>query len=101
MTQARTTDPPTSHLAAEQAEKTIAPAQRKVCLCEIVWRPGQTSAEIADSTGLERHAPARRMKELEKAGMVHKGDKRACRVVGSMCVTYWPGPKPSGQLELF
>lgn len=100
MATARTTDPPTSHLAAEKAELT-APGIRQICLAEVKRNPGQTAAEIAASVGIDPYAASRRLPELEKAGLVHKGESRICRVKNSKCTTWLPGPKPDGQLELF
>ena len=92
MTQARTTDPPTSHAAAEKAEKSgRAKAQRAVCLDCVKWMQGLTAAEIAAYTGLERHAASRRLPELRKAGFVHNGTvTRECRITGNQSMTWWP-----------
>ncbi len=105
MTQARTTDPPTSHLAAKKAESSgRASGQRRICLKCVVEFPGLTAAELAataNRAGIDRYVFSRRLPELRKAGFIHNGPKRICRVQDSLCTTWLPGPKPDGQLELF
>ena len=88
---ARSTDPFTSHAAACEAEASgRAGAQREVCLAEVLKNPGKTAAEIAVATGLERHAPSRRLPELRDAGLVMNGEARVCAVTGRMSITWFP-----------
>lgn len=101
MTGARTTDPPTSHLAAHKAESSgRAGGQRRVCLGHVLMFPGLTAAEIAVKAGMERHVPSRRLPELRRAGLVHNGTERVCEATGRMSMTWWSG-KRRDQLELF
>lgn len=87
----RSTDPDTSRLADEEIEKSgRAGCQRDLCLAEVRRQPGQTSAEIAQSLGLERHVPARRLPELRFMGLVRNQSIRKCNVTGKKCVTWWP-----------
>jgi hypothetical protein len=39
--------------------------------------------------GLHWLTPARRLPELERRGLVKKGEPRICRVKGSRCTTWW------------
>lgn len=89
---ARRTDPATSHEAARLVEASgRAAAQRTACLDEVRRRPGQTAAEVAQALGLERHAPSRRLPELERAGLVRRGQvKKQCTVMGTAAMTWWP-----------
>ncbi len=88
---ARNTDPFTSHEAAREAEASgRAGVQREVCLAEVLTKPGKTAAEIAVATGLERHAPSRRLPELRDAGLVVNGEARVCAVTGRMSITWFP-----------
>lgn len=87
----RATDPSTSHAAAEQHVKSgKADSNRKKVLAGIEISPGQTSDELADALGMDRHEVARRLPELEHQGMVRKGDKRKSWLTGNECVTWWP-----------
>ena len=91
MALARTTDLTTSHLAAHEAEASgRARAQRELCLAEVLKNPGKTAAEIAVATGLERHAPSRRLPELREAGLVTNGRSRICAVTGRLSITWFP-----------
>lgn len=90
---ARNTDPSTSFEAARKVERSgAADDQRAKCLEIVRLRPGLTAAEIADRTGLERHAPSRRLPELRRAGLVRDGEKRECTVMKSSAMTWWPLP---------
>ena len=51
--------------------------------------PGQTAAEIAAATGLERHVPSRRLPELREARCVTNGEVRPCRVAGRNSMTWY------------
>jgi hypothetical protein len=89
MARARRTDPSTSHEAAREAEASgRAASQRYTCLQEAKKTPGQTAAEIAVSTGLERHVPSRRLPELREALLVTNGEVRPCRETGRNSLTW-------------
>jgi len=91
MARARKTDPATSHLAASEGEASgRAHAQRQLCLAEVLKNPGKTAAEIAVATGLERHAPSRRLPELREAGLVTNGRSRICCITGRLSITWFP-----------
>lgn len=60
------------------------------CLEAVIAHPGKTAAEIAVMTGLERHAPSRRLPDLRRAGLVRMGDQRQCSVKNRLSVTWWP-----------
>ena len=88
---ARNTDPPTSHAAAREVEKKgHAADQRAICLAEARKNPGQTAAEIARATGLERHAPSRRLPELRDAGLLRNGETIRCSVTRRLSITWLP-----------
>lgn len=97
---ARRTDPWTSHAAAREIEsKGRAESHRRLCLAEVQQTPGQTSAEIASRVGIDRNAAARRLPELREMGLVHNGSEaRTCTIVGSKCITWWPGKAGAKQL---
>lgn len=81
---ARRNDPQTSHTAAERirASGTLAAHQHQI-RAAIRSRPGMTYTEIAEVTGLERHAVGRRLKELQpmhaRPGEIRNGMR-----------TWWP-----------
>lgn len=90
-TAARRRDPITSVLAAERAEQSgTAADHRSRVLAYVRHNPGQTSAEIAQGMGMQRQAPARRLPELAKAGLVYRGHGRTCLVAGTLAITWWP-----------
>ena len=86
---ARSTDPETSHEAAEAIKASGALATHQGIVLKAVRAfPGLTSAELAIHCGLERHEVARRLPELEVARQVRKGEPRAFR--GRKGVTWYP-----------
>ena len=88
---ARQSDPVTSVMAADRAEQSGRAADQRSVVFEFVRRcPGRTSREIAAALGMQRQAPARRLPELAKDNRVKRGDKRACRIAGTLAVTWWP-----------
>jgi CRP-like cAMP-binding protein len=91
MARTRTADPITSHEAARDVERRgVAAAQRLLCLAQVTRHPGQTAAEIVAGTGLERHAPSRRLPELRDAGLVTNGPVRICAVQNRRSLTWIP-----------
>jgi hypothetical protein len=87
----RNADPESSHLAADLMERTgCATRQRSLCLEAVVASPGITAAEVAVCTGLERHAPSRRLPELRDAGLVKNGAQRICRATNNTSITWYP-----------
>lgn len=84
----------TPHDAADEnpiRERTA--SQRHVCLLEVWKAPGSTAAEIAQSAGLKRHVPSRRLPELRRAGRVKNGATRLCSVTGYPSVVWLPTPE--------
>lgn len=91
MANARNSDPPTSRLAAIEAEISgRAQRQRTQCLQAVHESPGMTAAELADRIGLERHAPSRRLPELRTTGQIRNGEIRLCAMTGRMSLTWYP-----------
>jgi predicted ArsR family transcriptional regulator len=80
---ARNTDPSTSHMAADQAKELA--NRHHLIILSALSKPG-TIYDIADRTGLNHNAVARRMSELERGGLTYThGEKegrsgRMCRV---------------------
>ena len=88
---ARATDPATSFEAADGVEASgAANDQRRRCYEAVLAEPGLTAAEVARHTGLERHAPSRRLPELRDEGLVYNGEARMCTAMGRMSLTWWP-----------
>lgn len=66
---ARSTDPQTSHEAATRAAEFSSGHHEQIL--KVLRHSGPaTSHEIADESGLEMHAVARRMKELSEADLI-------------------------------
>lgn len=88
---ARSTDPETSHLAAEQHTASGARAhQLAQAISAVRAFPGRTSFELALATDLDRYMLARRLPEAIAAGAVKKGAAKACSVTGRQALTWWP-----------
>lgn len=90
---ARTSDPGTSHAAAERHERTGVAASRRLLIeKEVTLRPGQTYREIAKAVGLEPVEVMRRLNDLELRRLVTKGPVRECTVsqLKSRCSTWRP-----------
>lgn len=109
---ARRTDPATSHDAAREVEQSgTAGTQRQACRDEVYQKKGRTSAEIAEESGMDRYAVARRLGEMrnDEDPPVWAPEDRArkCRIMGRRALTWWPiedkpvPDEPFKQLDLF
>lgn len=88
---ARTTDPVSSHLAADDHTASGKRGRHIGIVIDAVRRhPGKTSAELAPICGLERHEVARRTSDAERCGAIRKGQIRRCDISGRSAVTWWP-----------
>ena len=88
---ARTSDPSSSHDAAERVTDSGKRNANVVTVVDCVSKyPSNTSGEIARLCGLERHEAARRTADAEHAGAVKKGEQRVCALSGRKAVTWWP-----------
>lgn len=86
---ARASDPVTSHLAAEHVTQSgIRSRQQHAVLAIVKLYPGRTSQELA-RYGIDRYALARRLPELDDAGLVRRGEMRRCSVSGRQALTWW------------
>ena len=99
---ARATDPGTSHEAARHVVSSGLQAdQQAVALAAVKLAPGLTSNELASQTVLDRYMLARRLPELEEAGMVWRGPKKPCEVSGRSACTWWPvAPRQNFELAV-
>ena len=86
----RATDPDTSREAEAELKSSGKLGAQCEHVLEIVERyQGRTSAELAWLGDLLRHLVARRLPDLEKRGLVRKGDARKCRQNGTNAITWW------------
>ena len=87
----RRDDPESSRLAGASHEASGKAGSHRAIIAEALarWR-GRTSAELAWLIDLDRHEVARRLPELERAGVARKGAVRKCEQNGSQAVTWWP-----------
>lgn len=84
-------DPDTSReAAAGNLASGANDAQRAAVLAALKKTPGMTSDEIAVAAGIDRHAAGRRCPELERAGLIRRGEPRVSTVGGKRGVTWWP-----------
>ena len=83
-------DPETSREAAEHLKQSgRLGAQQEAVLATLRECDGSTHAELGRVMGCDWLVAARRLPELERAGLVRKGKARICRVKGSRCTTWW------------
>jgi hypothetical protein len=83
-------DPQTSYEAAEGLKRSgRLAAQQQAVLEGLRQCDGATHGELGAFMGLHWLTPARRLPELERAGLARKGEARVCRVKGSRCTTWW------------
>ena len=82
---ARTEDPRSSKLAAEEVTETgRADAEQAQVMAALRTYPGTTSKELAERSGLDYHLVARRLPELrDKKFLVEHGPDRICTAQGS------------------
>lgn len=86
----RSTDPVTSHEAAEEHVTSGANAtQRRIVLEILRLLDGSTSDELAEAMKISRYIPARRLPELERSNLVKRGEPRKSKVTGRRGVTWW------------
>ncbi len=96
----RRTDPDTSRIAADQAERSgLIGRQQHEVLALVRSHPGRTSAELGQLLGGQdaRFIVARRLPELERLGVVRRGDKRVCHAHGTMAGTWFATEGNSGR----
>ena len=87
---ARSTDPVTSHQAASNVSKTGSAARwQQVALDLIRRRPGMTARELESAGGHENGQIRKRLLEVMRGGLIHKGTARTCRVSGRQAATWW------------
>ena len=97
---ARTSDPFTSHEAAEHMTTSgKRAAQQALTTTAVAQYPGLTSMELAKRCRMDRYMLARRLSECEEHGQVRRGSARKCAVSGRTALTWWP-PGTVEQLPL-
>ena len=70
---ARTTDPLSSHKAADDADRSGLIGRQCAAVLELVRAtPGMTSAELAARHRMDRYVIARRLPDLERRGLVRR-----------------------------
>lgn len=108
LARARVHDPLTSlRSAREMNDSGLARGQAAWFLDEVTREPGRTASELAAGSGgrYDRYQANRRLADLERAGLVAKGDSRRSEATGRPEVTWEParaGPAvtPEGQVVL-
>jgi hypothetical protein len=63
-------------------------AQRRIALDAVCGHPDRTSFELFAYCTLDRYQLARRLPELERQGLVRRGQERTCRVSGRLAATW-------------
>lgn len=86
----RKTDPISSHEAARMiTDSGIRGKQQREVLKLVIDNPGRTSRELSASSIYDRYVVARRLPELEDAGLVKKGDIKKCWYSDKNAVIWW------------
>lgn len=93
---ARNSDPETSHEAAAKIRPRITRTIDSVYQA-LKRRRNITSRELAQAAGLDRYEVARRLVDLERAGLAERGPKRRCTVQGWAAITWNPTENSHGQ----
>lgn len=89
---ARKTDPISSHIAADEAERTgRIGRQQQIVLAAVRRYRGRTASELARRCPLDRYQVARRLPELADQLLIHCEMIRECTVTGRLAVTWWIG----------
>jgi predicted ArsR family transcriptional regulator len=91
----RALDPGTSKQAARELNESGAVQTQAAWFLRAVRdQPGLTASELADLSGgrLDRYAANRRLADLERAGLVQKGEPRRAPS-GRPEVTWWPAER--------
>ena len=93
----RTTDPASSHMAEAEINKGKRQSDCDYILSWVRNYPGETALELNGhayhSRNINRYTFSRRLPDLEKRGLVRKGEIRKCRVGGRASVVWWPVPE--------
>lgn len=88
---ARTDGPDTSREAAEgHVNSGDNVAQKQLILAAVRRTPGGTVDEIAEAVGMLQHKVGKRLPDLEKDGLVRKGEPRPGRISRRNMTTWWP-----------
>lgn len=83
-------NPLTSYLAADQLARSGRHKNiKKAVLAALRAHDGSTSGELGQYLGRDWLYAARRLPELQRDGLVRKGQSRLCALKGTRCVTWW------------
>lgn len=92
----RNTDPLSSHLAEDDVTRS-GERQRQcdMVLAVVTANPGMTSKELTRYAppSTDRYTFSRRLPDLEKKGLVQRGEMRKCSVGGKLSVTWSCPPR--------
>ena len=91
---ARSSDPVTSHIAAETVQRTGKRARNQGLALGLVLRyPGCTACELAAMTEhLDRYELSLRLPELATDGVIVRGERRRSKATGNQAVTWYKAP---------
>lgn len=88
----RNTDPEPSHLAAEEIVSSGRLGELQSWVLGLVEDyPGKTGSELAVAACVgESYTIKRRLGELDKKGLIRRGEVRQCGVSARQAATWWP-----------
>lgn len=73
---------------AHQNSKNFKETHHSIILKALEYLKKATYSEISEETGLDKHAVARRMKELVGQGKVIELEPVICKIAGTRCTQY-------------
>jgi len=92
---ARKTDPGTSWAAAKSLEPAELAGLRRRAVALVTKYPGRIARELSELAGDgDPRTLNRRLGEVERMGLVRRGQARRCAVTGKLCATWWPVEVP-------
>ena len=89
---ARRDDHPNSVAAAERMSGERLTKSQEFALDAVRAFPGRTGNELNKlrSPAKSPDKVRKRLRELERAGLIREGETRRCTVTDEMCATWWP-----------
>jgi len=88
-TLARRTDPVESKQAAAQIVPELEGLRRRTYQMVKLY-PGRIARELSELAGdTDFRIIGRRLGEVEKLGLIRRGESRACKHTGRRCATWW------------
>ncbi|MCG7984760.1 MAG: winged helix-turn-helix domain-containing protein [Candidatus Thiodiazotropha lotti] len=86
----RSDDPTSSQIAAINLSEKEVSRQGSLCLAAVTLAPGLSAREMANRFSLDYHMIARRLSEVEKMGLIKRGEMRRCKISNRTVQVWFP-----------